>query len=79
MRKGLLGTWLKKIGKAESGNCNRCGVEGSGTHGAFGCMAGEAWGLRWSTWGLMDEKVLWRRVEKGPDKKEVVNALVEEW
>ena len=77
--KGLLGAWLKKIGKAESGDCVRCGVEGSGTHEAFGCMAGEAWGRRWSTWGQMDEKVRWRRVEKGPDEKEVVIDLVEEW
>ena len=42
-------------------------------------MAGEEWGRRWSTWVQMDEKVRWRRVEKGPDDKEVVIDLVEEW
>ena len=77
--KGLLKAWLKKIGRAESGDCDRCGVEGSGAHGAFGCMAGEAWGRRWSTWGQMDKKARWRRVEKGPDEREVVIDLVEEW
>ena len=27
----------------------------------------------------MDEKAYWRRVNKGPDKKEVVIDLIEEW
>ena len=29
--------------------------------------------------GQMDEKVRWRRVEKGPDQREVVIDLEEEW
>ena len=41
--------------------------------------AGEEWGRRWSTWAQMDEKARWRRVEKGPDDKEIVIDLVEEW
>ena len=79
MGKGLLGAWLRKIEKAENRDCDSCGVEGSGTHGAFGCMAVEAWGCRWSMWGQIDKKVCWRRVEKGPDEKEIVIDLVEEW
>ena len=78
MGKSLLGTWLRKIKKSEKGDCNRCRVERSGTYRVFGCMAGEAWGCRWSTWGQMDGKAYWRRVEKVPDKKEVVIDLVEE-
>ena len=42
-------------------------------------MAGEEWGRRWSTWVQMDENARWRRVEKGPDDKEIVIDLVEEW
>ena len=70
---------MKKIGRADSGLCRRCSVEETGSHEALGCMAGEGWGRRWSTWAQMDEKAKWRRVEKGPDDREIVIDLVEEW
>ena len=67
--KGLLGAGLKKIWKAENGDCDRCEVERSGTHGAFGCMAGEGCSHRWSTWGQMDKKLCWRRVERDQTRR----------
>ena len=56
-----------------------CSIEETGSHEALGCMTGEEWGRRWSTWAQMDEKIRWRRAEKGPDDREVVIDLVEEW
>ena len=76
--KGLLGACLKKIGKAGNGDYGRYGVERSGTDGAFGCIVGKEWGWTWSTWGQMDQKPRLRRVDKEPDKKELVIDLVEE-
>ena len=39
--KGLLASWLKKIGRVESGLCQRCSVEETGSDEALECMAGE--------------------------------------
>ena len=50
MNKGLLASWLRKIGRVDSDLCRRCSVEEIGSHAALGCMAGEGWGRRWSTW-----------------------------
>ena len=44
--KGMLASWLKRIGRSDSGLCRRCSVEGTGSHEALGCMAGEEWGRR---------------------------------
>ena len=77
--KGLLASWLMKIGRADSDLCWRCSVEGTGSHEALACMTEEEWGRRWSTWAHMDEKVRWKTVEKGPDRKEIVIDLMEEW
>ena len=79
MNKGLMASWRMKIGLADSDLCQRCSVEKTGSHEALGCMAEEEWGRRWSTWAQMDQKVRWKRVEKGPDDKEIVIDLMEEW
>ena len=47
--KGRLNAWREKIGKAEFGYC-KCGTIDTGNHVAFGCIQGESWDRRWSTW-----------------------------
>ena len=54
--KGMLASWLKRVGHADSDLCRRCSVEETKAYEALGCMAGEEWGRRWSTWAQMDEK-----------------------
>ena len=61
------------------GFCRRYAVPEIGPHASVGCMDWEGLGRRWSTWGQMDEKNYWRRVEKGEGEKEVVIDLVEDW
>ena len=77
--KGRLAAWRHKIGRHETELCGRCAVLETGPHVAVGCMDGACIGRRWSTWGQMDEKNRWRRVEKGEGNKEMVIDLVEEW
>ena len=77
--KGRLAAWRHKIGWHDTGLCRRCAVPETGPPAAVGCMDGENFGRKWSTWGRMDEKNRWRRVEKGEGDKEVVIDLLEEW
>ena len=77
--KGRLAAWRHKIGRHDTGLCRRCAVLETGPHAAVGCMDGENFGRKWSTWGQMDEKNRWRRVDKCEGDKEVVIDLVEEW
>ena len=42
-------------------------------------MDGQGFGRRWSTWGQMNEKSRWRRIDKGEGAKEVMIDLVEDW
>ena len=77
--KGQLAAWRHKIGRHDTGLCRRCAVPETGPHAAVGCMDGENFGRKWSTWGQMDEKNPCRRVEKGEGDKEVGIDLVEEW
>ena len=79
MGKGRLAACRHKIGRHDTGLCRRCAVPETGPQAAVGCMDGEDFGTRWSTWGQMDEKYHWKRVERGEGDKEVVIDLVEEW
>ena len=67
----------EKVGKEEFGYC-KCGVTETGNPVAFGCIQGEHWGRRWSTWKQMDQKWRWRRMVKGEDGKEQEVDLIEE-
>ena len=77
--KGRLAAWRHKIGRHDTGLCRRWAVPETGPHAAVGCIDGENFGRKCSTWGRMDERNRWRRVEKGEGDKEVVIDLVEEW
>ena len=54
--KGRLAAWRHKIGKDDTGPCRRCNVPETGAHAAVGCIDGESFGRKWSTWRQMDEK-----------------------
>ena len=75
--KGRLAAWRHMIRRHETGLCCRCTVLETGPHTAVGCMDGESFGRKWSTWEQMDEKNRWKRVEKGEGDKEVVIDLLE--
>ena len=77
--KERLAAWRHRIGRDDTGLCRRCNVPETGAQAAVGCMDGESFGRRWSTWEQMDDKHRWRRVEKVGGEKDVVIDLVEEW
>lgn len=77
--KGRLAVCRLGIGQDQTPQWSRCDISEMVTYVALSCMDGESFGLRWSTWGLMDEKNRWRRIENGEGEREVVMDLVEEW
>ena len=78
--KGRLRGWREKIGKADFGFCQcGAGMTETGTHAAFGCIQGERWGRRWSTWRQMDQRWRWRDTIIDGDGKEQEIDLIEEW
>ena len=77
--KGRLVVCRYKIGRHDTGLYRSCAVPETGPHATVGCMDAEKCGRKWSTWGQMDEKNCWKRIEKGEGEMEVVVDLVEEW
>ena len=78
--KGGLRGWREKLGKEDLGFCQcGAGMTETGTHAAFGCIQGERWGRRWSTWRQMDQKWRWRDTVIDGNCKEQEIHLIEEW
>ena len=78
--KGRLRGWREKIGKEDFGFCQcGAGMMETGTHAAFGCIQGERWGRRWSTWKQMDQRWRWRDTIIDENGKEQEIDLIEEW
>ena len=76
--KGNLMVWIFLMVKADSEGCRMCqSPRETGTYRAFGCLEGEARGLRWSSWGQMDEKAWWVKKQEQEDGKVVVCDHIE--